>query len=82
LVRTTLNLDDELYRRAKATAALRGCSVTSLIEDSLRQTLSAGPPAPVEPMPVSTRRPGLAPAFAATGLDLNDTSAVLETIDR
>jgi len=38
-MRTTLNLDDELAAAAKAEAARRGTTVTSLIEDGLRRVL-------------------------------------------
>lgn len=82
-MRTTLNIEDDLYRRVKATAALRGCSVTSLVEESLRLVLdqqSATPDLP--PMPVSNRQPGLTPEFAGSGIDLADTSAVLDHLDR
>ena len=79
---TTLNIDDELYRQIKATAALRGCSVTSLIEESLRQALAASAaPGPSSPMPVSARRGGLTAEFVKTGIDISDTSAVRDWLD-
>ena len=40
-MRTTLNIDDSLYRLAKSTAALRGCSVTSIIEEPFRMAFQA-----------------------------------------
>lgn len=79
-MRTTLNIDDDLYRQVKATAALRGCSVTSLIEESLRLALASGERT-VLPMPVSSRQPGFAEGFLASGIDINDTSAVLDFIE-
>ena len=82
LVRTTLNIDDDLYRQVKATAALRGCSVTSLVEESLRQALAAGAAqGPSAPMPVSSRVGGLTTEFLNTGIDIDDTSAVLDWLD-
>jgi hypothetical protein len=39
-MRTTVDLPDELLRRAKATAALRGQKLKDLIEEALRRTLS------------------------------------------
>ncbi len=81
-MRTTLNIDDDLYRQVKATAALRGCSVTSLVEESLRDALRSGSTARLEPMPISARRPGLAHSFDERGIDLNDSSAVLDVVDR
>lgn len=81
-MRTTLNIDDELYRRIKAVAALRGVSVTSVVEESLRVMLLGGEaPAEVAPMPVSESAGGLAPEFIASGVDLNDVSAVLDFLD-
>jgi len=40
-MRTTLNLDDELARRAKRLAAERGTTLTALIERGLRDVLLA-----------------------------------------
>jgi predicted transcriptional regulator len=38
--RTTVRLDDELMRRAKASAAERGITLTELIEEALRERLA------------------------------------------
>lgn len=81
-MRTTLNIDDDLYRRAKAAAALQGVPVTAFVESCLRAALSAGAhDRPIADMPVSTRGGGLAPSFASSGLDLDDMSAVWEYLD-
>jgi hypothetical protein len=40
-MKTTVRLPDELYRRAKAEAALRGCKVCDLVEEGLRLVLKA-----------------------------------------
>ena len=40
-MRTTLNLDDALYRRAKIAAVQAGRTVSALIEEGLRFTLEA-----------------------------------------
>lgn len=53
-MRTTLNIADVLFRRAKAAAALRGCSVTSVIEETLRFMLSQATPSAVRPVRVLT----------------------------
>jgi hypothetical protein len=51
-MKTTVEVPDELYRRAKAEAALRGRKVRDLVEEGLRLVLDA---------PRKTRRdPGLA----------------------
>lgn len=42
-MKTTLNLDDELLRRAKRRAQDRGSTLTAVVEDGLRAVLAAGP---------------------------------------
>jgi hypothetical protein len=42
-MRTTVDLSDELFRRAKAEAALRGRKLKDLVEEGLRLVLE-GPP--------------------------------------
>jgi hypothetical protein len=39
-MRTTLDIDDTLHRRAKELAARTGRSLTSVIEDALRDALA------------------------------------------
>ena len=77
LMRTTLNIDDELYRQIKATAALRGCSVTSLVEESLRavlhQHLAADAVRPVRVLPQSG---GVRP-----GIDLTSNRSLRDALD-
>jgi hypothetical protein len=44
-VRTTIDLPDALFRRAKATAAVRGISLKNLVVSAVeRETQSAAPP--------------------------------------
>ena len=38
-MRTTLNVDDDLYREVKATAAASGQTVTSFVEEAMRLLL-------------------------------------------
>jgi hypothetical protein len=70
-MRTTLNLDDRLARRAKQEAAQRGTTLTALVEAGLRRELE-GPrrQAAREPfrMPVSSARAGLAPGVTPEDL--------------
>ncbi|MFZ1416469.1 MAG: hypothetical protein WAS73_18105 [Defluviicoccus sp.] len=40
-MKTTVELSDDLYRRAKATAALRGQKFRELVEEGLRRVLEA-----------------------------------------
>jgi hypothetical protein len=42
-MRTTLVIDDDLYRRVKAKAAMEGRKVTDVVEDGLRAALGLGP---------------------------------------
>jgi hypothetical protein len=42
-MRTTIDLPDELFRRAKSEAALRGKKLKDLVEEGLRQVLAAPP---------------------------------------
>jgi len=76
-VRTTLDIDDLLYRRAKATAAERGCSVTYVIEEALRSALDAEVlDAPLQPLPVASESGGTLP-----GVDLYDARALAAILD-
>ena len=50
MMRTTVDLPDELYRRAKAEAALRGRKFKDLVEEGLRRVLRI-------PEPETAQRP-------------------------
>ncbi|HYH46756.1 MAG TPA: hypothetical protein VEG34_13810 [Thermoanaerobaculia bacterium] len=67
-MQTTLRFEDELYRQAKARAAALGISLTRLLEDAVRDYLSAAAaPTPRRRrfrMPVSTATGGLAEGFS------------------
>jgi len=76
-VRTTLNLDDQLMRQAKEEAARSGRTLTSVVEDALREALSRRAAAPVEPYQV---RP-FAGSGLCPGVDLNDSAALLDLMD-
>jgi hypothetical protein len=43
-MRTTVDLSEDLYRRVKAEAALRGRKLKDLVEEALRQLLAASEP--------------------------------------
>ena len=54
-MRTTIDLPDALFRRAKATAAVRGVSMKVLVTTAIeRETQPSAPPEPVKrrPFPV------------------------------
>lgn len=79
-MQTTLRLDDELYRQAKARAAALGMSLTRFLEEAVRERLHAPMPAPRRErirLPVSSAAGGLAPGFvtladAVAAADLAD----------
>lgn len=48
-MKTTVELPDVLYRRAKAEAALRGRMLKDLVEEGLRLVLDAPPDTPRHP---------------------------------
>ncbi len=67
-MRTTVNIDDELLRRAKQLAAAEGRTLTSLIEEALARVLDK-PKVPRHErvdLPVSSASGGVLP-----GVDLN-----------
>ncbi|MBW3644199.1 MAG: type II toxin-antitoxin system VapB family antitoxin [Actinobacteria bacterium] len=77
-MRTTLNLDDELVRRAREVAARTGSTLTRLIEDALRQSLGRRESVAVEPLDLPTvGGRGLQP-----GVDLDDSASLLELMER
>jgi hypothetical protein len=79
-MRTTIRLDDDLLRAAKSHAAATGRTLTALIEDALRETLGR-----------RRRRRGSRPQIklrtvagsgTQPGVDLDDSSALLDLMDR
>lgn len=77
-MRTTLNLPDGLVTQAKAHAAARGQTLTSLVEEGLRLALAQSaiphPTAP-EPLPAYGRPEG------SILIDLADRDAVWAILD-
>ena len=78
-MRTTINLDDALMREAKQLAARTGRTLTAVITDALRESLSrARRGATPQPAELATfRGGGLQP-----GVDLDDTASLLELMER
>ena len=74
-MRTTLNLNDDLYREVKVVAAERGVSATSVIEDALRAALRSGVHTQRPELPVSLRSGGLRP-----GVDLADRDQLYDLL--
>jgi len=75
-MRTTIRLDDDLYREIKAQAALEGRTVGEVIEDALRLRRQRGHvDASFEPLPVYGGS-GVMP-----GVDLGDMAALRDVMD-
>ncbi len=79
-MQTTLRLDDELFRKAKAQAAAQGISLTRLVEEAIQEHLdkpSSPPRRRRLRLPVSSSAGGFAPGFstlkeAVAAADLGD----------
>jgi len=56
-MKTTVEVSDDLYRRAKAEAALRGRKLKDLVEEGLRLVLEA-PPEPHRPQSLAALMKG------------------------
>lgn len=76
-MRTTLDLDDDVFRRAKEEAARSGRTLTSLVEDALREALSRTSRTAAEPYQV---RPFGGSGLQA-GIDLDDSAGLLRSMD-
>ena len=77
-MRTTIRLDDQLLAEAKALAARTGRTLTSVIEDALRQTLAQGKTGRRQrPFRMLTSGGGgLRP-----GVDLDDSAGLLDIME-
>jgi Bacterial antitoxin of type II TA system, VapB len=77
-MRTTLRLDDELLAEAKRYASQSGRTLTSLIEDALREVLARRQTKPSRPrvkLPTGGRG-GVLP-----GVDLDNSAALLDVME-
>ena len=78
-MRTTIHIDDQVYKDAKALAASMDCTVSSLIEEGLRQMISRQTTGPrrdhVRLKTVSGR--GLRP-----GVNLDDSAKLLDLLEQ
>jgi hypothetical protein len=75
-VRTTISIDEDLYRRAKAHAARSGRTVSELIEDAVRTSLRARPrDSQIAPLPTFGGS-GVMP-----GVDLRDKASLRDVMD-
>lgn len=76
--RTTIRLDDDLLAEAKALAARTGRTLTSVIEDALRQAVATA-------RRVRAMKPPELPTFKGNGLqpgvDLDDSAGLLDIME-
>jgi len=77
-MRTTLDLNTQLVRRAKKAAAERGTTLTAIIEDALREKLT-------RPGRAATGKRRVLHTFKGDGLqpgvELESTAALLDLLD-
>jgi hypothetical protein len=76
-MRTTVRLNDELLAAAKQRAAADHTTLTSLIEDSLRQTLALRPVVSGKRFKVRS----FGDAATLPGVDLDDSAALRDAMD-
>ena len=77
-MRTTIRFDQQILVQAKKLAVDRGITLTALLEDSLRETLSRRKPAPRRSKVRLTTagRGGVTP-----NVDLDDNAALLDLME-
>ncbi len=76
-MRTTVRLDDDLLAAAKQRAAANHTTLTSLIEDSLRQTLAQRPVGRAERLTLQTFGEG----GTLAGVELDDSQSLRDLMD-
>lgn len=77
-MRTTIRLDEQLLRQAKQVAARTGRTLTSVIEDALREMLARRKTGAQERVRLPTfKGHGVQP-----GVDLDDSAGLLDVMER
>jgi hypothetical protein len=77
--RTTIRLDDQLLAEAQTLAARTGRTLTSVIEDALRQTLAQERKMGKERRPF--RMPTSGGGSLRPGVDLDDSAGLLDIME-
>ena len=78
-MRTTVRLDEHLLAQAKKMAAESGKTLTSILEDALREKLARRPVrARTKPVRLKVVRGG----SLRPGVDLDDSAALLDLMER
>ena len=78
-MRTTVRLDEALLKEAKRQAAESGMTLQAIIEESLRERLARGRNPQQTRRPVRLKTSGSGGALP--GIDLDDTSALLDAME-
>jgi hypothetical protein len=77
-MRTTLQIDDQLFRAAKKAAAESGRTLTAVVEDALRQALAVrSQPTAIDDFKLPVLRLG----NPLPGVDLDNTAELLDLMD-
>lgn len=76
-MRTTIRIDDEVYRSVREQAARSGRTVGEIIEDALRQSFQRSGSVEAPPPLPTHGGSGVLP-----GVDLSSNAALRETMDR
>ena len=76
-MKTTLNLNDQILRRAKRRAARDGMTLTRFVEDALRASLTAPEPGRRFTLELKVVR-----GHAPPNVDISDRDALYDVLDR
>ncbi len=77
-MRTTIRLDDELFRQAKRAAVESGQTLTALIEDSVRERLARRG---TRKKRIRVKLPTYRGSALQPGVDLDDSAALLDLME-
>lgn len=77
-MRTTIRIDDELYRMVKARAARAGRTVAEVIEEALRAAMAERRPGARPDLPPLPTSGG---GGTLPGVDLTSAASLLDTLD-
>ena len=76
-MRTTIRIDDDLYRQVKEKAARSGRTVAAVLEDAVRRGLHPNDEAPVRRYKIRPMGSG----GLRSGVDLSSNAALAEVMD-
>jgi plasmid stability protein len=77
-MRTTVSLDDDLFREIKIVAAESGRTMNEVVQDALREALARRKrPGPIERVRLPVSKGGV----LLPGIDLDDSAALLDMME-